>query len=413
MHRPASRESTLSGVTWPARPHTPHTGKEHSLRPLRIALVLPAFLPAEEYGGPISKVRALACGLQQLGHEPQIWCADYGPGRSRVPSGWAVVENVPVRYLRRAVAYRWSPVVPQAGFLARRARVDVGHCFGMWDGLTVFAAGGFRRAGIPYVLETLGMFPPVMRSMGPKRLFAGVLKGYMAGAELLIATSERELERLRHTTTKTVIKRPNPLMFPPRGVATGDLRHRLGLTDDAKLLGWLGRISHPKGLHILVEAMTRLPGFHVAIAGPDDRDGASALLEAAIDRYDMRRRVHFLGPLWGPDRDAFLCGLDVFVLPSLTENFGNAAVEAAAAGLPLVVSDRVGAGAWLQELGAAAVSTLEPDRLAATILGVANAPRPDSSRAAAVRERLSPVRVAAEQVEIYRTAGADGARRGP
>jgi poly(glycerol-phosphate) alpha-glucosyltransferase len=344
-----------------------------------------------------------------LGHEPQVWCADYGPGQGRVPAGWDIVEGVPVRYLRRVVSYHWSPVVPQAALLAWRADVDVGHCLGMWDGLTLFAAMGFRRAGIPYVLETLGMYPPVIRSIGMKRLFGGVFaRGYLHGAQALIATSDQEADRLRHITAKTVMTRPNPLMLPPTAAATRDLRHRLGVAEDEKLIGWLGRISRPKGLDILVDTLVRLPRFHLAIAGPDDGDGASAVLRAAIQRHGIGGRVHVLGPLWGPERDAFLSGLDVFVLPSLTENFGNAAVEAAAVGLPLVVSDHVGAGRWLQELGAAEVSHLNPDSLADAIERVTKAGPPGSagpSRAAAVRDRLSPARIAAEQVEIYRAAG--------
>lgn len=384
------------------------TPKNPSLRTVRIALVLPAFLPAEEYGGPINKVRALAWGLREIGHDPQIWCADYGPGRTRIAAGWHSIEGTPVRYLRRVLSYRWSPVVPQAALAASRSGVDIGHCFGMWDGLTLFAAMGFRRAGIPYVLEPLGMYPPVVRSIGMKRLFAGLFAGrYLSGAGSLIATSEREAEALRSATRLPVVTRPNPVMIGTSS-STMDLRGDLGLGPDERLVGWLGRISRSKGLDVLVEAVQRLPEVHLAIVGPDDGDGAATALRLAIERTGIGHRVHMLGPLWGPDRNAYLASLDLFVLPSLTENFGNSAVEAAVLGIPVVVSDNVGAAAWLQELGAAAVCSLDPQSLAAAISGAGRRGAPDHARLAtanAVRDALSPIGVATEQADIYRAVG--------
>lgn len=381
------------------------TPLEASRQALRIALVVPAFVPAVEYGGPVTKVRALASGLLELGHRPQVWCADYGPERTRVRRRKGTVDGVPVRYLRRLASYRWSPIVPQAVWPFTRDAVDVGHCFGMWDGLTVFAALGFRRAGIPYVVEPLGMYPPVMRSMAFKRLYQAVLAGsYLNGSAAIIATSEREAAQLRAHTGKNVLTRPNPVLLPTRPSRLGDLRRDLLVPGGAPLIGWLGRISRSKGLDVLVDAMNLLPESHLAIAGPDDRDGAMQMLVEAIRRNDVAERVHLLGPLWGEDKARFLASLDTFVLPSVTENFGNAAVEAASLGVPVVVSDRVGAAKWLSEVGAATVTPLEATALARAMEAATGRGPTTGMRAGAiesVRDAVAATTVATRQVFIY------------
>lgn len=380
-----------------------------SLRPLRIALVLPAFTPAVEYGGPISKVTALVGGLQELGHHPEVWCANFGPGRSRVPAGRRDVGGVPVRYLRRVASYRWSPVVPQAALLPARIGVDVGHCFGMWDGLTLFAAMGFRRGRIPYVVEPIGMYPPQVRSVRMKRFF-DMLSGpnYLGGAAALVATSEREAEVLRASTKNSIHVRLNPVRMTAPPLRTGDLRRQLGMKEDEKVLGWVGRISRSKGLDVLIDALALLPDHHLVLVGPDDGDGAAAILDRAIDRNGLGERVHRLGPRWGAERDQLLVELDVFVLPSVTENFGNAAVEAAAFGVPVVVSDRVGGAAWLWSQHAAVVSPLAPAPLADAIRQAGTqgpGARSTLASAAAVRDGTSPVRIAKDQVDIYHAVG--------
>src|SRR5437899_10562849 len=111
--------------------------------------------------------------------------------------------------------------------------------------------------------------------------------------------------------------------------------------EEGPLIGCLGRIHEKKGLDRLVRAVPRLrerwPRVQVVIAGPDD-GMEQARLTAVATREGVRDQLHFLGGIYGAERIAFLSGLDVFVLPSLDENFGNAIAEALAAGTPVVAS---------------------------------------------------------------------------
>jgi glycosyltransferase involved in cell wall biosynthesis len=104
----------------------------------------------------------------------------------------------------------------------------------------------------------------------------------------------------------------------------------------------VGRISFKKGLDLLIDAIAALDGVHLAIVGPDDGDGTLAALEAQRTTLRVEGRVHIVGPLDTSEPFAVYGDADVFVLPSRNESFGIVAAEAAACGVPTVVTDRCG-----------------------------------------------------------------------
>jgi glycosyltransferase involved in cell wall biosynthesis len=122
----------------------------------------------------------------------------------------------------------------------------------------------------------------------------------------------------------------------------GDLRAELGLSRDDPIVGTIARLSREKGVDLLIEAAARVDEalrargekratFLVAGDGPEH----AGLLERARLRGPARpERFRFLGHR--PDALRVLNTLDVFVLPSRTENMPNALLEAMAAGKPCV-----------------------------------------------------------------------------
>jgi len=148
----------------------------------------------------------------------------------------------------------------------------------------------------------------------------------------------------------------------------------------------------------------RWPRVQVVIAGPDD-GMEQARLTAVATREGVRDRVHFLGGIYGAERIAFLSGLDVFVLPSLDENFGNAIAEALAAGTPVVASrhcpwpelEQQRCGRWIDAEPAAIVTAVD------AILRDEPAAMGERGRAFILRERH--VSAVAEQMQrVYREA---------
>jgi glycosyltransferase involved in cell wall biosynthesis len=79
-------------------------------------------------------------------------------------------------------------------------------------------------------------------------------------------------------------------------------------------------------------------------------------LAATAARLGISSRVKFSGPLFGEDKWAAYRDADVFVLPSLNENFGNTAAEAVAASTPVVVSEQCGIAPLVKDVAGLVVA---------------------------------------------------------
>jgi glycosyltransferase involved in cell wall biosynthesis len=113
-------------------------------------------------------------------------------------------------------------------------------------------------------------------------------------------------------------------------------RQRFGLPQDAVLLGCAARLHPNKRLDAAIRLLTGQPSWRLALAGqgPDE-----ARLRHLADQLKVMDRVHFIGEIAPQRVGEFLACLDVFVFPTQAETFGLAAVEAANAGIPCVVTD--------------------------------------------------------------------------
>lgn len=118
-------------------------------------------------------------------------------------------------------------------------------------------------------------------------------------------------------------------------------RALLRIPDDAFVVGGVGRLVPGKRFDVLIRAVAAIPGAWLVLAGDGPEAGS---LRALADRLGIAGRVRFLGECGtggaaaGPGIPDVLCAMDTFVSASREETFGLAAVEALAAGLPVVHS---------------------------------------------------------------------------
>ena len=112
-------------------------------------------------------------------------------------------------------------------------------------------------------------------------------------------------------------------------------------------IGFVGRLARVKNLPLLLRACARLGGnWRLKIVGEGpERD----YLERLASELGIQKRVHFLGARNAAGVQRELEKMDVFVLPSLAEGMSNAALEAAAAGLPLLLGPVGGADQLVAE----------------------------------------------------------------
>jgi glycogen synthase len=192
-------------------------------------------------------------------------------------------------------------------------------------------------------------------------------------------------------------------------VAGWPFARRKPRTGPAQLL-YVGRLEYEKGIHDLIAALPRIrrthPGTTLTIAGEGtQRDW---LMQQAR-RHRVLKATTFLGRLDHSHLLAALHNADAVVLPSHYEPFGIVALEAAAAGTPLVTSTAGGLGEAVIE-GQTGMFCAPRDvaGIAAAVQTVLDDPQAAQDRAVAARERLTSdfhwATVAGETAQVYLAA---------
>ena len=323
---------------------------------MRILKVVQAYHPFREAGGPTVKVPGLARGLTQRGHQVTVLTADLGIRErsnsglhiERCAWGWRSTQDaVNVIYLPTLSRYRaltWNPGV--VGFCRTSLTTfDLVHFYGLYDLLGPAVSYFCRRQGIPYVIEPMGMYRPIDRSLRLKLLWHRSLgSAFLRNAAQIVTTSELEYEELLEegVPREKLVMRYNGIdpgsytNLPSRG----RFRAKWGVSPEEPLILFLSRLIPRKGADILVEAFARIcpESGRLVIAGPEGEAGYRAYLEKRAKECGVEARVLFTGPLYDEDKKAVLADADLFVLPSRYENFANAAAEAVACGIPVIVS---------------------------------------------------------------------------
>lgn len=341
---------------------------------MRILNVTESYVPFDEFGGPPVKVRALSEGLAARGHQVTVLTADWGLEKrlaqmrvspaERCPFGWRRnAQGVTAIYLPTWLRYRaisWNPAVKRF-CRARLENFDIVHIFGLYDLLGPAVAAFCRRRAIPYLVEPIGMFLPIVRSLRLKRIYHTFFgKALLGGAAAVVATSGQERSALASggIPEGKIVLRRNGVMLPDRFPERSSFRSAHGIPGDSQVILFLGRLSAKKSPDLLLRAFAALPSrIHdtapwLVFAGPDD--GMKGHLEALTTDLGLSSRVRFTGPVFAEQKWSAYRDADVFVLPSQNENFGNTAVEAAGAGTPVILTERCGVAPLLGD-GAAIV----------------------------------------------------------
>ncbi|MHB8485818.1 MAG: glycosyltransferase [Candidatus Acidiferrales bacterium] len=330
---------------------------------MQILKTVQAYYPFQEKGGPVVKVRAIALGLAHRGHNVTVLTADFGFEPSLAPAmkaekcrwGWCAEEQgVQAIFLRSRGHYRALTFNPDVMKYcsASLAKHDVVHIYGLYDLLGPAAAFICRRYHIPYVVEPMGMFRPIVRNFRAKKLYHLILGNrLLRGAQRVIATSDQEKQELVTggiDSARVVVRRNGidiPVSLPPAGA----FRQERAISPQARIVLFLGRLVPKKSPDLLVDAFAlwRRETPHAAdsvlvFAGPDEHDGYLARLKSLAAASGIADNVLFTGPLYDDAKWAAYRDANVFVLPSQNENFGNSAAEAMACGTPVVVTDQCG-----------------------------------------------------------------------
>ncbi len=293
----------------------------------------------------------LQLAAEQIRAEDQVTIVCYEDPESSPPLASALRELGidPARVVSAGPPRSWlgRTGLKRAQRLARLlGEIDIMHLHGMWEGLLAAAALLAQQRAVPYVVCPAGMCDRVGLARGRlKKQLALMLwqRRVMRGASAIHAAALPEASDIRALGFRRPIAIiPNGLDLRPYSPPpTTPIEQWWPAPRDKKRLLFVGRVHPIKGLANLISAWAQLrahfPQWQLLIAGPDPH-GHRAELERQLQRLGLSDSATFTGPVYGEQKHALLAASDLFVLPSHTESFGIAAVEAMASGLPVVTT---------------------------------------------------------------------------
>jgi len=360
------------------------------------------------HGGPSYSVPRLCAALAASGTQTALFsvsaertvaAASQDAGYCDRRFGWDYAAMPVLRRLRCSSglvsALRWS--APAA---------HVVHNHGLWLMPNVQAARVARASRRPLCISPRGMLSPAALAFSARRkrmawrLFQGPA---IRDAACFHATSEQEYREIR------AFGLPLPVAVIPNGIDIPDAAAAAPRRAPAgRIVLSLGRLHPKKNLDLLLRAWAMVegcfPDWRLRLVGPGEQGYADRL--RALASALRLERVSIEGPLYGEGKIAAYQAADLFVLPTLNENFGLTVAEALAAGTPVIATkgapwsglEDEGCGWWIdhgvEPLAAALSRAMEMPREALKAMGA-------RGRAWMARD-FSWDRVARDMLDMYR-----------
>jgi glycosyltransferase involved in cell wall biosynthesis len=305
---------------------------------VRVLVIIEAFWPATEFGGPIRSSFSFCNHLAPLVDDLTVVTTNVTLKDSIEFDGrWRAVNGYRVFYAPTIGQSLFSPFLVSE--LSRQiAKADVVHLTGVYSWLLPFVARLCRRAAAVLVCAPRGTLFESARSQKTWRKVVferAFLRASLLSTDALHATSMAEAEHLRRFAPGTrVLFLPNGVDVPPKFPDNGSPR---------RYFLYMGRLHPFKRIEMIISAFAAGPAtinekLELWIAGSGDPTYEDELRRFAAGASG---RVRFLGHLEGKMKAETLRNAIALVLASKSESFGMAVAEALAHSVPCIVTSNV------------------------------------------------------------------------
>jgi len=363
-------------------------------------------------------MKTLAAGLARHGVDVHVIATDdNGPERLSVALDQPITEDGAVyRYFPRQIR-PYTCSLPLTTWLWAHVRdYDLVHIHAVFSYASTVAAWCASARGVPYIVRPLGVLNqwgmrnrrPWLKSLSFRLIDRRVLER-AAVIQYTSLSEQKEAEELPFHAPAAIV--PNPVQLDdPATLTRGAFRKRHPELKGKTIFLFLSRLHEKKGVDLLLPAFARvhqtMPDTALVIAG----DGSPALvssLKQMAAGLGVTPHVVWTGFVQGEEKRSILADADLFVLPSYSENFAVAAVEAMGFRLPLIVSDQVGIHDQVNAHQAGIVIPCQVEALAGALERLAGDPalrRSMGERGAALAHSLYSLDAVCESgIRLYRS----------
>jgi glycosyltransferase involved in cell wall biosynthesis len=344
---------------------------------MRVLHVIPSLSPSS--GGPSFALPAMANALSAF--DVQVTAAatdDDGCGKHLPSITLGKItrqEGYETIYFRKQTEFYKCSLPLRSWLRAHVSEFDAVHIHAVFSFASLAAGRAAASAGVPYIVRPLGVLN--RWGMENRRKFVKALSFHffdlpmLRKAAAMHYTSRMEMEDAARFGLKN-LQRVIPIgmdltpfdALPPREVFSA----RFPETSNTRNILFLSRIDEKKGIDLLIDAFARIaphrPDIHLLICGGGHPPLIEKLQAQAISR-GIATRITWAGQVTGELRLAAFSAAELFVLPSHSENFGIALLEAMAAGLPCLSTDEVALAADTVKDKAVLLTAREPAAIAA------------------------------------------------
>ncbi|MEE9167527.1 MAG: glycosyltransferase [Candidatus Neomarinimicrobiota bacterium] len=339
---------------------------------MRILHVVPAIDPSG--GGPVRSLMAFIGATREMVDVEVLTTISGSPRKWR-----RYVERqvrVPIHWMPHMGRHSKNVSIPAVLWLYENiSRFDLLHLHACFSPINTVAAGVSRRMRIPYIIRPLGTLSPYSINSyhrTVKKIYWRFFeKRTVEGSASIHATSDMESREIGAVGMDTRIRKiPIPV-----DVVGNSNRQGTSISNFV----YLGRIHPKKGIEFFLRALSKLDinylqSLKCRIYGNGDRRYVRSV-ENLVHRLCLTDYVSFEGEVRWEAREKVWKMADVFFLTSHHENFGVAAAEAMARGVPIMISDKVALAVEVLTYDAGWVVPLDADEIASMIQDIIEKPK--------------------------------------
>jgi glycosyltransferase involved in cell wall biosynthesis len=319
---------------------------------MRILQVIPYFVPAYSYGGPVKVCFDISKELVRRDHQVTVVTTDVLDKNGRITKREETIDGIRVirfKNISNQLAKNYNGYLPIGFYSWCRDNIqnfDIVHCHDFFTYQNIVIAHFCKKYDVPFIVQPHGTLSPVRqnaRFRGAKQLFMNFFSDVLERSKNIIALTKNEKEEIcliNNVLKDRVEIIPNGIKMEEfENIHKIDLHEKYSIPKENKIIGYVGRLQYIKGIDISLGILAHLKSkidFTYLIIGPDE--GEKEKLEKIIEKLGLVDNVIFSGILTGKEKLEVMKSCGIFLFTSRNEGLPITILEVAALGVPQIIS---------------------------------------------------------------------------